>query len=132
MISFRQADLLQTIKQPMPAFYVHDEVKKHVMYDPKTNSITYDAQTLELDPKTEVFRRPEGYIINTVHNQNLNHKQKVWTGYTFKGYFWGVDKDGNIILSRSDWQLTDPQIYDTIKYFMDSDHEQGLHLQART
>lgn len=131
MISYRQADLLESLRKPMPAFYVHDEVKKHVMYDPKTNQISYDGDTLDLDPKTQVFPRPQGYIINTVHNQTLNHKEKVWTGYTFRGYYWGVDKDGNIILSSSDFQLRDPKVFDTIHYFLDDNHEQGMHLQER-
>jgi hypothetical protein len=131
MISHRQADLLNTFNEPSPAFYVYDpRPMSKKIYDPKTREIHYDDSKHEVFG-CDIFKRPEGFVIYNPDSILRKHPQ-VWDRkYKFVGYFWGIDDEGNFLISSSDFRPADLKTYDPVHYYVNDEHEQGLLLSER-
>lgn len=132
MISYRQADLAETLNKPRPVYFSYDcDADQNRLYDPKTNKIsnTYEGETSwsELFPDDMLKRIRDYHVIDD--RSKRGHQTFIKNDYV--GEYDHIDDEGNFVFrdnrgnkffntafSIRDWVLTDK-------------HERGLHLEKR-
>lgn len=129
MISYRQADLIDSINKSRPVYYSYDtESKQPRTYNPKTNKV-HGADIGDVDLAVDDILKKVGdyYIVD----DQLHKNRQIFMRNEYIGEYDHVDDNGIFVFRDNRGSKYYRYDFPVKNWVLTDNHERGLHLEKR-